>query len=1074
MFFVAAVAVAIACVFLIPRTRINTDMTRYLPDDSRMKQGIEQMTEEFGEEGVGTGVTRVMFWSLPDSLRVTTKEELAAIDGVSSILYQQGIEEYNRGEKVLYELLCGNQRSQREIAEEISDKYGDNVVVETSEQGTTAPIGVILIAFVLLLIVLFIMCESWLEPPIFLVAIGVAVAVNMGTNALLRSVSATTNSIAAILQLVLSIDYSIILMNRYRQERSSGNSDKYSAMTIALKKASSSIVSSAFTTIVGLMALVFMKFKIGADMGIVLAKGVLCSLVSIFTVLPTLILAGDEAIEKAKKKVLQFKTERLAGFSIKYSIPLAVFFVAIFAAAFLLHKRTDITFSSEQKSEITEYFPQKNIIVLLYENADADRVIALADTLSENENVKSFISYPSLMQKGLTAQDTKKLVDGLPTNGYNISDDVINMVVDVIYFMASTTLSDETMSLHDLALLAVDYGTDSTISAHFGRPFAIGKNELQDLNSFVTLTDTTLIDSPMTAEELSGILGVDQELVSILCPEEQTMSIREMIQSAKELIDESTIHKHPIVKTPEPQHVEQLEQVEQQEVPLDEVAIDSLITEEDLAPAETASVSDEDRIYTDSTMFLRQHTSDEIAHIIGMKENPASLIFTLYGRTTGQKTKTMSLYDFIHFIINDLANRKMFASRIDQESRKWLREKDDLMTETLRLGKVKVVEEETVVIAKEEPIETPVEVVTPQVVVPQTIATHEGPMPVATVSEENNEYLEKLNQAERIMDIATEGRLYNAAGMQAMLGELGTVMKLRDIELAYLYHGITHFKRNNVKLSAEEIVATLNDSIIDSPRFAPWINDEMRSGLDKVNTSIAENLGRLRGEKYSQAIVFTELPKESDETNAFVEALATQCDTQLAGNHYLIGESVMMNEMRNQFGNEMLLVTLITVLSIFLIVALTFRSLVVPAILVMTVMTAVYINVTLSGLFGDLLYLAYLIMQSILMGATIDYGILFTNNYREARVKLNKLDSISKAYKMSTHTIITSGMIMTLAPLAMSFMLDDPTIVMILRCIAVGAFACLLLIIFILPGLLAAFDRFVIKRRPKKESKPIE
>jgi len=1072
VFFVAAVAVAIACVFLIPRTRINTDMTRYLPDDSRMKQGIEQMTEEFGEEGVGTGITRVMFWSLPDSLRVTTKEELAAIDGVSSVLYQEGIEEYNRGEKVLYELLCGNQRSQSEIADDISDKYGNNVVVETSEQGTTAPIGVILIAFILLLIVLFIMCESWLEPPIFLVAIGVAVAVNMGTNALLRSVSATTNSIAAILQLVLSIDYSIILMNRYRQERSSG-SDKFVAMTVALKKASSSIVSSAFTTIVGLMALVFMKFKIGADMGIVLAKGVLCSLVSIFTVLPTLILAGDESIEKAKKKVLQIKTERLAGFSIKYSIPLAVFFVAIFAAAFLLHKRTEITFSSEQKSEIAQYFPQKNIIVLLYENADADRVIALADSLSENKNVTSFISYPSLMQKGLTASDTKKMVDGLPNNGYAISDDVVNMAVDVIYFMASTNLSDETMSLHDMALLAVDYGVDSTISAYFGRPFTIGQNELQDLNSFVTLTDTTLINSPLTAEELSNILGVDQELVSILCPADHTMSIREMIQSAKDLIDESSAPQYHSVKTLEPQPIEP------QEVVVDEIDYDTLVTEEDLAPAETTSVSEEDKIYTDSTVFLRQHSSDEIAHIIGMKERPVAMIFILYGRATGQRTKTMSLYDFIHFIISDLANRKMFASQIDEESRKWLKEKDDLMIATLQSGKNVVIEEEPVVEVEEEPTETPVEVVTPQIVTPQNVTPQniipqETPEPVADISEENKEYLEKLNQAERIMDIATEGSLYNAVEMQALLGELGTEMELRDIELAYLYHGITHFERGNMKLSAEELMATLNDSIIDSPRFAPWINDEMRTGMDKVNTSIAENLGRLRGEKYSQGIVFTELPKESDETNAFVEALAAQCDTQLAGDHYLIGESVMMNEMRNQFSGEMMLVTLITVLSIFLIVALTFRSLVVPAILVMTVMTAVYINVTLSGLFGDLLYLAYLIMQSILMGATIDYGILFTNNYREARATHNKLNSICQAYKMSTHTIITSGMIMTLAPLAMSFMLDDPTTVMILRCIAVGAFACLLLIIFILPGILATFDRFVIRRRPKKEAKPIE
>ena len=225
-------------------------------------------------------------------------------------------------------MLCGSQRSQLEIADDISDKYGSRVIVETSEKGNTAPVSVILTAFILLLIVLFIMCESWLEPPIFLAAIGVAVAINMGTNALLKSVSATTNSIAAILQLVLSIDYSIILMNCYRQEKSSG-SDNITAMVNALKKASLSIVSSAFTTIVGLMALVFMKFKIGADMGIVLAKGVRCSLVAIFTVWPALILALDGAIEKSKKKVLKLRTDRLASFSMKSRIPLTLFFVVV-------------------------------------------------------------------------------------------------------------------------------------------------------------------------------------------------------------------------------------------------------------------------------------------------------------------------------------------------------------------------------------------------------------------------------------------------------------------------------------------------------------------------------------------------------------------------------------------------------------------------------------------------------------------------------------------------------------------------------------------------------------------------
>jgi len=104
-------------------------------------------------------------------------------------------------------------------------------------------------------------------------------------------------------------------------------------------------------------------------------------------------------------------------------------------------------------------------------------------------------------------------------------------------------------------------------------------------------------------------------------------------------------------------------------------------------------------------------------------------------------------------------------------------------------------------------------------------------------------------------------------------------------------------------------------------------------------------------------------------------------------------------------------------------------------------------------------------MQSILMGATIDYGILFTNNYREARATTSKTDSIRKAYMASTHTILTSGTIMTMAPFAMSILIDDATIATILKCIAAGALAAVLLILFVLPGLLAAFDRFVVRQK---------
>ncbi len=1063
VFLVAAVVVAIACALMIPHTNINADMTRYLPNDSQMKQGIDQMTEEFGADAVGTGIVRVMFWSLPDSLKTATQNELSSIEGVSNVLYQSGSEEYNRGEKVLYELLCGSQRSQEDIANEIASRYGDRMIVEKSENGTTAPIGVILIAFVLLLIVLFIMCESWLEPPIFLAAIGVAVAINMGTNALFKSVSVTTNSIAAILQLVLSIDYSIILMNRYRQEKSLGNSDKVTAMTHALKKASSSIVSSAFTTIVGLLALVFMKLKIGADMGIVLAKGVLCSLVSIYTVLPTLILALDNNIEKTTKWVPRFNTDGLAEFSMKFRVPLAVIFVVILAGSYYLHNKTEISFSFEQKSEIEKYFPPKNITVLLYDNSDATRVIRLADSVLVHPNVKSFISYPSLMQKQMTTAETKNMIGGLtamagdmmPTadNDFNTADFDLNTIVDAIFYIGSRNPSEEKMSLHDFASLAAELAADTTLSAYLGEATHVSKEDAQYLDVLVSLTDTCLIDKKLTSKEIAEMVGIDEELISLICPENQKTTIREIIKSSKELLNENMMPAPAISKSSEPQIIEN-----QVNLPVEN---DSVETTGNIAQAENIGVSDavdEDVIYKDSTIFMRQYTSTEIAQMVGMNEKSASIIFNLYGRTVKQKTKTMSLFDFIQFVINDIANRKLFASQINQENRRLLRHEENLMLMTLRSGKTEGSEEKVEEIIVAELEENSTETIKP-------IEEQEEELDLATpaVDKEN---IKKLNMAEKVMAIATKGSRFDAAEMHALLTKFGAKMEMHDIELAYLFNGIRNFDDDSVKMSAEDILKTLNDSVIDHPRFASLINDEMRSGVDTINVLIDENFSQLRGHKYSQAIVFTDLPKESDATHNFVETLAAQCDNRLESRHYLIGESVMMNEMRNQFGDEMLLVTLITVLSIFLIVAITFRSLAVPAMLVMTVMSAVYIDVTVSGLNGGrLLYLAYLIMQSILMGATIDYGILFTNNYREARATTSKTDSIRKAYMASTHTILTSGTIMTMAPFAMSILIDDATIATILKCIAAGALAAVLLILFVLPGLLAAFDRFVVRQK---------
>ena len=157
--------------------------------------------------------------------------------------------------------------------------------------------------------------------------------------------------------------------------------------------------------------------------------------------------------------------------------------------------------------------------------------------------------------------------------------------------------------------------------------------------------------------------------------------------------------------------------------------------------------------------------------------------------------------------------------------------------------------------------------------------------------------------------------------------------------------------------------------------------------------------------------------------------------------------------------------------SIFLVILLTFRNFLVPVLLVSVIQCAIYLTMVSLGLQGySINYLALLIVQSILMGATIDYGILYTSYYREIRVRLGRQEALTESYRRSIHTILTSGSIMTIVVFAISFAFAAPMVSQICRTIAIGALCALLLILFVLPGLLAVFDRWVCPRQDKAQT----
>ena len=235
-----------------------------------------------------------------------------------------------------------------------------------------------------------------------------------------------------------------------------------------------------------------------------------------------------------------------------------------------------------------------------------------------------------------------------------------------------------------------------------------------------------------------------------------------------------------------------------------------------------------------------------------------------------------------------------------------------------------------------------------------------------------------------------------------------------------------------------------------------------------MKTQLDGAINQLLGKNHSLMMIETALPVESAETTAFMDELSAFCGDNLKNDYYFIGNTPMSYEMEQSFDKELLFITLLTAVAIFIVVALTFRSLSIPALLVLLVQCGVYLTMTVNGLMGySIYYLALLIVQCILMGATIDYAILFTNYYRESRKTMDIKDSIKAAYEGSIHTILTSGLIMIVVTGAIGFSPVDPTIAQICQTISIGALSATLLILFVLPGVTAALDKLISKQKNK-------
>ncbi len=1058
--------IAVLCGLLIPKVEINTDMTKYLPDDSSMSQGIEIMKDNF-ENMSTTQTIRVMFNGINDAQIVAIKSYLENIQNVDSVSYVADSEDYNKDGYTKFVVNTSyTYGSPEEVAiENTIEKAFSSYDMELMNDNTSSmdmPWLMIGVAILLLLAILFIMSGSWFEPVLFMVAIGIAVVMNMGTNIILGSVSQITMSISAILQLVLSMDYSIILMNRYRQEKAKYD-DNEEAMKVAWQGAFSSVMSSGMTTVIGLIMLVFMSFKIGMDLGVVLAKGVFLSMVCVLTVLPALILIFDETIENTEKKEFHIPMGLLSRFQYKARKPIAIFFVILFVASFFGQNISKTVYSLSPEDPIAEIFTPSNQIVVLYNNDDEQKMSELATELEEDENVKSVMSYSTTLGREFTSEGMVDMIDGM---GIPMSID--SSLLDVIYY---SYYGGELKPM--TASGVMNFISDEIVTNPMFSSF-ISADMQSNLDSLKTFSDAKELTTPKNSQELAEVFGMnadDLKQVFILYygknggADYGTMT---MPQFANFVINDVATN-------------------EQYASMFDE---------------ETKSQLSQLSTFTDKDAVTEKRSPSSMAQILGISEDDVLLLYSYhyeYQKTSGnvvydnviadylawkivECTHTMSVQQLVNFVVE---NKDTFGSMMEADQLSQLESGQKVINATVS-GKALTPSQMANVVGMDSTqikqlyllyicnygdtsnwkmsVQNFVKFVDSDVL---TNKDYESFF--------NADTADQLKSAKSLINAVVSGKSYSATEMANILSGLSDDLNASMIEMLYLYNSSLKNSNPEWTLTIEEMFRYVSEDMLNDSRFSALLDDEMKEEIIGMKTQLDDGINQLLGKNYSLMMIEASLPTESDETSAFMAKITALFDENLENEVYLIGNTPMSYEMEQSFDKEFLLISVLTAVAIFIVVMFTFRSLLIPTVLVLLVQCGVYVTMAVNGLMGySMYYLAVLIVQCILMGATIDYGILFTNYYKENRRTMDIQGALLSAYNGSIHTILTSGLIMVLVTGAIGFSPVDPTIGQICRIISIGALSAILLILFVLPGLIATCDRFVTKDKKNKKNKELE
>lgn len=404
LFFLIYIIALVFCIFSRNWVKVENDVTKYLPDSTETRQGLTVMNDQF----VTYGIAQVLLANISYDRAQEAADMIEDINGVTSVTFDNTEDHYKGTSALLDVTFDGEEEDQISIdaMNEIKDKltgydvyYSTSVANDDSANLESEMQVVTAIAAVIIVVVLLLTSKSYAEVPVLLITFIAAALLNMGTNFLLGTISFISNSVTIVLQLALAIDYAIILCHRYTEERE--NLPAREATITALSKAIPEISSSSLTTVSGLLALAFMQFKIGEDLAVVLIKAIILSLISVFTLMPGLIMVFSKWMDKTVHKNLIPSISAVGKFAIKTKYIIPPIFAAVIIVACVFANMCPYCFSTgstttPRKSESTiaqekidSTFGSRNMIALVVPAGNYEAEKNLLADLDACDEVKS-------------------------------------------------------------------------------------------------------------------------------------------------------------------------------------------------------------------------------------------------------------------------------------------------------------------------------------------------------------------------------------------------------------------------------------------------------------------------------------------------------------------------------------------------------------------------------------------------------------------------------------------------------------------------------------------------------------